>query len=513
MNSNNHVVQDPLRKLQRDRSAIRAVIENPLKFCSLLNIVDKSGKNARLKLNGEQTKIISSLHSGKDTLILKPRQIGSTTAVAAFFFWKWITAPGPETYVILSHKMGSSRHILGIHKRFYDALPGPLKRELSTDNGGGMTLKDTGATIMAASAEGKGGLRSFTATGLHISEYAFSENPEELKATALSALNGGQLCIESTANYYGDSLHKEIELYASGTVDWEFLFFPWTDHLEYVLDKKDKSDSEFPKDGPLTIEQFRWQKKMSGQLGQAKFQREYPLTVDEAYAQTDGSWVSLEDLKDITILVVASEGEQLAKYDPRDRYAVGVDLGAGTGGDNSVVMVISVSTSEIVEIRRSNTIPPVEFSEIIASISRKWGNAKVLVEENGTFGGIVISELKFNGIPQWKHADTGNSWQTNGRTKPKMLEHLKDSILKCKITTLDSATVGELRSFIIDDRNIVSCPRTGLHHGDSVIALALAHQCALSVKVPERQLLPDWIVKRKIDLARRSASKQELRRY
>lgn len=500
--------------------SIKSIIDNPLLFCSFLNIVNKQGKNVRLTLNGEQKKIISSLASNKDTLILKPRQIGSTTAVAAYYFWKWITAPGPETYVILSHKMGSSRHILNIHKRFYDALPDPLKRELSVDNGGAMVIKDTGATIMAASAEGKGGLRSFTATGLHISEYAFSENAEELKATALSALNGGQLCIESTANYYGDSLHKEIELYSAGIVDWNFLFFPWTEHAEYVAPpgsypkgNEMRAAAGWTKDHALTVEQFYWQMKMSGQLGEAKFKREYPLSVDEAYAQTDGSWVSLEDLKDITILVVAPEGEQLAKYDPRDRYAVGVDLGAGTGGDNSVAMVISVSTNEIVEIRRSNMIPPIEFSEIIASISRKWGNAKVLVEENGTFGGIVISELKFNGIPQWKHADTGNSWQTNGRTKPKMLEHLKDSILKCKITTLDSATVGELRSFIIDDRNIVSCPRTGLHHGDSVIALALAHQCALSVKVPERQLLPDWIVKRKIDLARRSASKQELRRY
>lgn len=508
-------------KGQRGRQPIHSLSEtiaDPILFCGALTIVDKSGNNVRLKLNSEQRKIIKSLHDGRDTLILKPRQIGSTTAVAAFFFWKWLTAPGPQTYVVLSHKLFSSRHILNMHKRFYEALPSVLKRELSVDNGGSMVLKDTGATIMAASSESKGGLRSYTATGLHISEYAFSENPEELKATALSALNGGQLCIESTANYYGDALHKEIDLYAAGLVDWSFLFFPWTEHLEYQVEKVPYGEPSWIADGwkkedGLNPNQFYWRRKMMAQLGEKKFRREYPLTVDEAYAQTDGSWITLDDLKNTEILVVAAEGEQLANVDLRDRYAIGVDLGAGSGGDNSVIVVVSASTNEMVEIRRSNIIPPVEFVELIVATSKKWNNARILVEENGTFGGVVLTELKHSGSPLWKHPETGRDWQTNGQTKPKMLENLKSMILRSKITTLDSMTVGELRSFVIDERNIVSCPRTGIHHGDSVIALALALQCVQSVKVPEKEILPQWIIKRKIDLAKRSASKSELRRY
>jgi len=506
------------RRLRGYREELDEVFSDPLRFCSLLTIVDKTGKNIRLALNEEQRTIITSLHrqeglngTHKDVLILKPRQIGSTTAVAAYFFWRWLTAPGPETYVVLSHKISSSRHILNIHKHFYNSLPEPLKRVLSTDNGGEMKLADTGALLVAASAEGKGGLRSFTATGLHISEFAFSEDPEELKATALSALNGGQLCIESTANFYGDAMFKEIELYQNGLVDWDFQFFPWTAHLEYSL------ENSFPpgydKEGPLTRGQYAWRVQMANRLGETKFRREYPLSLEDAYSTVEGSWITLEDLKLLTILVTEEGGEQLARVDLADRYAIGVDLGAGVGGDLSALVVVSVSTGQVVETRRSNSIPPIEFSEIIAEASAKWNGAKILVEENGTYGGIVITELRHLGLPQWTHPTSGKYWQTNGATKPMMLEHLKQQIVSGRITHLDTHIVGELRSFIINERGIAECPRSAGHHGDTVIALGLAIQCAKSIKIPDRVFLPQWVVKRSVDLARRAAGKTELRRY
>jgi hypothetical protein len=61
---------------------------------------------------------------------------------------------------------------------------------------------------------------------LHISEYAFAPNPEELKATALNALNSGQLIIESTANYFNDALHQEWIKATRGEAAWKQLFFP-----------------------------------------------------------------------------------------------------------------------------------------------------------------------------------------------------------------------------------------------------------------------------------------------
>lgn len=489
---------------------VKDVLEDPVLFCSRLTIVDKRGRPCKLKLRSEQIQIIEALHAGDDTLVLKPRQIGSTTAVAAFFFWKWYIADSPQTFVSLSHKLASAKHILDIQKRFYEGLPKALKRPLSVSNTTTITLADTGATLMAASAEGKGGLRSFTATALHISEFAFTPNADELKATAIAALNGGQLCIESTANHWGDPLHNEIQLWDSEQVDWNFLFFPWTDHKEYSEEPPPDFESDDELD--LTPGQQFWMAKMMGKLGETKFRREYPLSVDDAYAQTDGAWIPAEMLKDIQVCKLETEGGVLAKRDHNDRYAIGVDVGAGTGGDYSALVVLSALSGAPVEIRRSNSLTPTEWAQVVADASSKWGGAKVLVESNGTWGGVLITELRHMGVPLWKDED-GGDWITNAVTKPRMLEGLKDHIGRGQIPLLDTWTVGELRAFKVDDRGQPFCPRNGIHHGDTVIALALALQCTKKVTVPQRPYLPEWIINRRVQSAYKKGGKHEHRRY
>jgi len=489
---------------------IKDIVSDPVLFCSRLTIVDKKGRPTKLRLRSEQIQIIEALAAGDDTLVLKARQIGSTTAVAAYFFWRWFTAPDPQTYIALSHKLASSKHILDIQRRFYNSLPRALHRPLSVDNTTTMTLADTGATLMAASAEGKGGLRSFTATGLHISEFAFTPHAEELKATAIAALNGGQLCIESTANFFGDPLHREIELWDAQQVDWNFLFFPWTAHVEYTEEPPD--DFEADRDLDLTEGQQYWMSKMMGKLGRTKFRRECPLSVDVVYAQTDGAWIPALMLKDIQAVKLETEGGVLARLDHNDRYGIGVDCGAGTGGDYSTCVVVSASSGQVVEIQRSNQHTPTEWASVVADRSSHWKGAKVLVESNGTWGGVIVTELKHMGIPLWKDED-GKDWITNASTKPKMLEELKDKLSTNSITMLDSWTLGELRTFKVDERGRPFCPVGGVHHGDTVIGLALALQCIKTVRVPDRPFLPEWIIQRKVNQARNKGAQKEFRRY
>jgi len=491
---------------------LETILERPDLFIQRLEIIDKRGKIVRLRLNDEQVGIIDSLSRGNDTLILKPRQIGSTTAVAAYFFFKAYTAKSPETYVVLSHKMSSSKHILNMHKNFYKSLPKPLQRELEVDNTSCIKFKDTGAQILAVSSEGSGGLRSFTATGCHISEFAFQENTDELKATALAALNGGQLCIESTANYYGDALHREIELWEGGLVDWSFLFFPWTMHAEYAT----KPPKEFVPDTniELTPAQQWWQLKMLGKLGEAKFKREYPLSVEEAYAQVEGAWIPNQILKDINVIKFddVSGGQFVEGVEAGDSYAIGVDAGAGTGGDYSALVVLSRASGQVVEVRRSNEMTPSEWAEVVIDASNKWNGAKVLVESNGTWGGIIVTELKHAGVPQWTDSG-GKYWTTNHNSRMKMLEHLKDSLGRGQLTHLDSWTIGELRSFKMNDKDEPFCPRGGIHHGDTVTALALAMQCVQSVQARKEFYLPKWVIDRKIQKLVDAHAHKDKRRY
>ena len=257
--------------------SIQEVFADPFQFISRLRIVNKYGKIVPLRLNAEQIDIINALEQGEDTLILKPRQIGSSTIVCAYMFWKAYTATTPVTCIILSYKIASSKHLLHIHKRFYQYLPEVLKRPLDVDNTTELAFKG-GGRIVAAAATQAGGLRSYTCSMLHISEYAFAENPEELKATAISALNDGQLVIESTANYYNDALWKEIHKCLIGEASWRYLFFPWFKHSEYTMEDIpiDLTDTELKlqEDFGLTLGQLCWRREKVSKLGWEKFVRE-----------------------------------------------------------------------------------------------------------------------------------------------------------------------------------------------------------------------------------------------
>jgi hypothetical protein len=139
---------------------VQRILNNPVEFIKRLKIINKTGKLVHLIPNREQVDIIKALENGEATLILKGRQIGSSTIVGAYFFWKIYTSKEPATFAILSHKLQSAKHLLGMHKIFYDNLPNFLQKPLEVENTTEIKFKDSGAKIIAVSAGAEGGIRS-----------------------------------------------------------------------------------------------------------------------------------------------------------------------------------------------------------------------------------------------------------------------------------------------------------------------------------------------------------------
>ena len=295
----------------------RNIVRDPVRFIQTLKIRDKRGKVIRLKLTDEQRKMLNSLMlDDKGTLVLKARQIGASTVTSAYLFWKWYCSTEPITIALLSHKLESAKQLFKMFQRFYAQLPKDLRRPLEVQNTQTLKLQDSGAEILALSSQGEGGLRSFTANYIHISEFAFASDPEELMATARAALNEGKLIIESTANYYNDCLHIEVLKAQRGEADWDYNFFPWYEHGEYKteipLDGEGTSLIEWSAEelslmrnidgNRLSKEQVYWRRKQIEKFGHEKFRREYPATVEDAYAQTGDAYFS--DLTQVQILNV-----------------------------------------------------------------------------------------------------------------------------------------------------------------------------------------------------------------
>jgi len=485
-------------KAQEKRLA--KVLSDPVEFISRLKIKGKSGSLIKLSPNKEQIKIIEALVTEEDTLVLKGRQIGSSTIVSAYLFWKAYTATEPITIAILSHKLASARHLLEIHKTFYNNLPNFLKKPLGAENSTILSFLDSGANIIAVSAEGKGGLRSFTCSYLHMSEYAFAPAPDELKATALSALNDGQLIIESTAKHFDDALHKEWMRAERGEARWKALFFPWFEHESYREDYDEvkllpltEAEVSLQQLYNLDLAQIAWRRSKISKMGNIqKFNREYPATIEDAYSISGSVYLSREDMVDVECVQIdPMEVTVFADPDPDDSYAIGVDVSAGVGRDYSVFYIISKKTYAPVYMLRTNEMSPAYLAERIMGAAIEYNRALVLIESNN-FGNVVLNEIRHLGYFNIYKED-GKDWITTSKSKTIMFENLKDKIIGGYIRWLDNIVYSELRSITISERGAIELQQLGDSHSDNAVALALSYMALEKVELKNVLFLPEWI--------------------
>ena len=90
----------------------------------LLVVRTRAGKPAKLKANAVQKEF--ERRRGQRNIVLKARQMGLTTWVAARFFLKTITQPGTLTLEV-AHTQEAAEEIFRIVHRFVDWLPDGLR--------------------------------------------------------------------------------------------------------------------------------------------------------------------------------------------------------------------------------------------------------------------------------------------------------------------------------------------------------------------------------------------------
>lgn len=484
---------------------VAAIFNDPHEFLSRLTIRNKDSVEVPFTLNDEQKRMVETFETTKENIvILKGRQIGSSTLVSAYLFWKWYTSKTPVVICVLSHGADSVARLQEMWKRFYAALPASIQRPVFPFNDTVMRLPDTGAEALFYSSEKKGGLRGFSANYIHLSEYAFADDGKELKATALAAVNKGRLITESTANNFGDPHYDDVAMALRGEGNLRLLFFPWSDHAEYKMELPPggitltADELHLQKKYQLTDEQLYWRRINVQAYGIYKFKREFPLTIDEAYGGKSDAYFTEEDLSLVTTYTrtLTHATHYLRKPEKGNAYAIGVDVGTGTGGDYSVVTVMDKRTYTPVAIWASNTQGFAGVANVIEHLSKEYFGARVLIESNGIAAGL-LNELRnrhFSSL--WAHHETGKDWNTNAQTKWVLFEELKDALRQGSILTVDNITMLELRAFYVNRAGNIDFPKNLHTHGDHVVSMALAFQCLKTVRLPTTEYLPEWTRKK-----------------
>src|SRR5262245_6929801 len=201
---------------ERTRRSTEARLKSDLPFFAeyALRIrTKKIGTPEPLVLNQAQLRLHSMLEEQRAktgrvrALILKGRQMGVSTYVAARFYHRTINSPGIRTFIV-AHSDDGSRNLYQIVRRFQDSMPEELKPSVGVSNATELIFDriDSGYLVSVASTEGVG--RSATAQNAHLSEMAFWKNLDDHFAGLLQTIPdvvGSEIIIESTAFGFNDN--------------------------------------------------------------------------------------------------------------------------------------------------------------------------------------------------------------------------------------------------------------------------------------------------------------------
>ena len=183
------------------RIELEPILNDPVKFIQLLKIQDKySGKLVKFTPNQEQIELLHKLKGHKKVIILKPRQIGISTVLRAYALWSTYQTKDPLKFGVISFHERSAKHLRKMDSMMHNSLPNILRKNLSIDNSTTLEFAGTGAQLCSFTAGSKGGTRSFTLSSVHLSEFAFYDDGEEMLAQVIATIGEGQIIIESTPN-------------------------------------------------------------------------------------------------------------------------------------------------------------------------------------------------------------------------------------------------------------------------------------------------------------------------
>ena len=179
-----------MSRITKINADIYKAFQDPRNFFKFLKVFDKEdNKLVPFQLRPQQEELLDALLTHNKIVVLKARQLGISTLLRAYFFWKSYMSLEPTRHAIISYTRDSADHLHNMDKGFYLSLPKKLQRKLSKSSSRTLQFGDTSAELRAFTAGGKAGAtRSFTFSDTHISEFAFFDDQDDLLANVIASV-------------------------------------------------------------------------------------------------------------------------------------------------------------------------------------------------------------------------------------------------------------------------------------------------------------------------------------
>jgi hypothetical protein len=450
----------------------------------LLKIRSKTKGLVRLRPNRAQGEY--SRNCTRRNIVLKARQLGMTTYIAARFFIHVITQPG-TTAVQVAHNQESAEEIFKIVHRFWENLPEALRKSAlvtSRSNVRQIVFPHLDSEYRVATAADTNAGRGLTIHNLHCSEVAhWPRNGMETLASLRAAVPAnGEIVLESTPNGAGGVFYEEWQ--RADETGYQRHFFPWWYDGDYrvqggaiTIFPLSPEEEELKDREQLTDEQIAWRRTNRAQLRGLAIQ-EY---AEDAVSCFRASGECVFDLDAIeTALVDCGEpvetrdsGRMVTWLPPQagKQYVLGVDpAGGGSEGDYACVQVIERSTAmQCAELQ--GHFPPRELAMKTMELGCSYNQGLLVVERNN-HGYGVLAHLQAAGAANVFRDGGQDGWLTSAASRPAMVENLAAVLVTEPKLFKSRRLLNECRTFVRHPDG--NSGAAGGSHDDCVMAMAVA---------------------------------------
>ncbi len=457
---------------------------------NLYHIVDKDSRRLKFKRNNIQRQV--SLMAAKRKMILKSRQVGISTQEILKMF-DYVMFNRNVTACILAHEQDSIKKLFRIPRRAYKFGEDNPKYKLfpDVDRGGGskheMFFPSINSRIYC-DLESRGD----TIHWLHISEYAFSKEPDRVKATIESVPINGIVTIESTPNGMSNDFYSEWMRQDS---NYTKCFYPWFFHEEYQIKNHGITQTDLTDDEIKCIAQAKALYKVDLSLDQIAFRRfkqrelkhlfgqEYPEDDASCFLTSGNSPWTLSILKPLfdnapEPIDVIDDIRIYEEHQPGEDYVISGDPAEGVEGDSSAAHVFRVRDRKQVAAYHSNTDKPHEFAIKLIQMSGLYSGrypCLIGVERNNHGHAVLLALDIVHDYPNIYRPDPDDpeklGWITDKITRPLMIDKLIEGVENGTVKLLDRPTLGECLTVVTNESGKILAERP--NHDDLFIGAAI----------------------------------------
>jgi hypothetical protein len=452
----------------------------------LLRIRNRDGEESELVANKVQRQF--ERRRGKKNIVVKARQMGLTTWIAARFFLKTICARGVLT-VQVAHTREAAESIFRMVQRFWECLPDSMRKgylKRSRANAGQMVFPEIDSEFRVLTASDSNAGRGLTVQNMHLSEV--SRWPGDAAATLAgmraALVPGGEIVLESTPNGACGCFYEEWQQAKDKGAEQHF--FPWWMEPAYVaspVTDPTQDESALIEQHHLTPAQIGYRRTLEAGYRGLRAQ-EFAESAEQCFLTSGDCCFDTEALdariREIEEPVETHRGGKLQIFlppQPDKAYIVAIDpAGGGSDGDYAAVQVIDCESGmQCAELQQR--LRPLEVTRAAVKLAEEYstpGRPALLVVERNNHGHGVLAHLQ-QGVPYANVYDDKSGvpgWLTTGTSKPAIVGDMDALLAEYPEIFRSKRLLEECRTFVTHPGG-----RTGAIHGahdDCVMAMAIA---------------------------------------